>query len=171
LIGGLVLFIFIKYEQEVSGWLEAHSTSFQIGFAFLISLLTVAAGFTIVALIASTPDPDSWANFSSDARSISHYFSLAGAFFGGFSGYVLMKQHAHFETDGTWIQQTVRYFLGILLVFIILFGLDALFGQIAPDETVLGYILRYLRYGVTTFWVVFGAPWVFLKLSLAEPSP
>lgn len=171
LIGGLMLFIFIKYEQKVSGWLEAHSTIFQISFAFLISLLMVAAGFTILALIASTPDPENWTIFSSDARSVSHYFSLAGAFFGGFSGYVLMKQHARFDTGGTWFQQTGRYLLGILFVFIILFGLDALFGQLAADETVPGYILRYIRYGTTTLWVVFGAPWAFLKLRLAESSP
>ncbi len=170
LIGGVMLFLFIKYEEKVSSWLNTHTTRFQIGFSFLISLMIIATGLIILALIASTPDPDSWANFSSDARSISHYFSLAGAFFGGFSGYVLMKGYARFETGGTWVQQTGRYFLGILFVFIILFGLDELFGQFAVDESAPGYILRYIRYGATTFWVILGAPWAFLKLRLAKPS-
>jgi hypothetical protein len=53
-------------------------------------------------------------------------------------------------------------------VLIAMYGLDALFSLIAPDETVLGYILRYIRYGTTTFWAMFGAPWVFLKLNLTK---
>ena len=171
LIGGVMLFLFIKYEQKLSNWLEAHSASFQIGFGLVVSLLIIVAGLIIGALIASSPDPESWARFSSEARTPTQYFTLAGAFFGGVAGYVLMKQHARFETEGTWIQQAGRYLLGIIFVFIILFGLDALFGQLAADETALGYILRYIRYGATTFWVIFGAPWAFLKLRLAKPSP
>jgi membrane-associated phospholipid phosphatase len=171
LIGGVMLFTFIKYDQRVSRWLESHSANFQIGFGLLISLLIIATGLIILALIAATPDPQSWAQYSSEVRSPTHYFTLAGAFFGGAAGYVLMKRHARFETGGTWIQQVGRYIFGIVFVFVILYGLDALFGQLAADESVLGYILRYIRYGATTFWVVFGAPWAFLKLRLAEPSP
>ena len=60
-----------------------------------------------------------------------------------------------------------EYLVGILGVFTLLYGLDPLFSLIAADETALGYLLRYIRYGATTFWVMFGAPWVFLKLNLA----
>ena len=49
-------------------------------------------------------------------------------------------------------------------------GLDVLFGMIAADETVLGIILRYIRYGMVSLWGIFGAPWVFLKLKLASPA-
>ena len=171
LIGGAMLYLFIRYEQKLSYWMKAHSESFQIGFGLAISLLIIATGLIIGALIASTPDPESWSQFSSEARSISHYFTLAGALFGGVAGYVLMKRNARFETGGTWVQQVGRYFFGIIFVVIILYGLDALFGIIASDETALGYILRYIRYGATTFWVIFGAPWAFLKLRLAKPSP
>lgn len=169
IIGALVLFIFIKYEGRIADWLGLHSKRYQIGFGFLLSLLIIITGFIIGALIAPTPDPERWADFSREARTLTHYFTLAGALFGGASGYVLMKEYAHFETGGTWIQQVGRYILGVLLVFIILFGLDGLFGQLAADESTLGYVLRYTRYGATTFWVIFGAPWVFLKLRLAKP--
>ena len=36
------------------------------------------------------------------------------------------------------------------------------------DETTIGLVLRYIRYGSVTFWAIFGAPWVFLKIKLAE---
>jgi hypothetical protein len=43
------------------------------------------------------------------------------------------------------------------------------FGMLAPDESGLGYLLRYIRYGTVSLWVTFGAPWVFIKARLAEP--
>jgi hypothetical protein len=55
--------------------------------------------------------------------------------------------------------------LGVGLFYL---GLDALFGLIAPDETTIGYALRYIRYASVTFWMTFGAPYVFLKIKLAE---
>ena len=61
-----------------------------------------------------------------------------------------------------------RYLVGIVGVFIAMYGLDELFSLIAVDESVLGYILRYIRYGTVAFWGLFGAPWLFLKLKLAS---
>jgi hypothetical protein len=63
-----------------------------------------------------------------------------------------------------------RYLVGIIGVLITMYGLDTLFSLIASDESILGYILRYIRYGATTFWALFGAPWLFLKLKLANTS-
>jgi len=101
------------------------------------------------------------------ARTLTPYFTLSGALFGAVAGYVLMKSKAPFAAAGSWGQKAGRYLLGIVGVLIALYGLDALFGLIATDESVLGYLLRYIRYGATTFWVMFGAPWAFLKLKLA----
>jgi len=42
------------------------------------------------------------------------------------------------------------------------------FGLIAPDETTLGYVLRYIRYATATLWMTYAAPLVFLKIKLAE---
>ena len=47
-------------------------------------------------------------------------------------------------------------------------GLDLLFGLITMDETLLVLSLRYIRYAVTTIWAFYGAPWIFMRLKLAE---
>ena len=96
------------------------------------------------------------------------FFTLSGAFFGSAAGYALMKARAPFSAGGLWWQRLLRYLAGLVGMFVILYGLDPLFTLFAPDESVLGYILRYIRYGTATFWVLFGAPWVFLKVRLAE---
>ncbi len=80
-----------------------------------------------------------------------------------------MRAHALFQVQGSGLQRLGRYLLGIAGVLLIYFGLDQLFGLIAVDETILGYILRYGRYAAVAFWATFGAPWVFIKIGLARP--
>jgi hypothetical protein len=168
LIGLLVLFLFIKYEKSVSNWLQSRSTSNQIGIGFAISIIFIIIGLVVNTIIAPISDPESWAHLSTEARSLTYYFTLGGAFFGAFAGYILMKSGARFQTGGTWFIKVGRYLVGIIGVLIAMYGLDFLFAMIAVDESLIGYLLRYVRYGTTTFWAMFGAPWVFLKLNLAQ---
>ena len=83
-------------------------------------------------------------------------------------GYVLMDNHAKFNANGTIVQKILRYILGIAGVFILIYGLDPIFAFFAEDEAFFGYILRFIRYGSASCWAMAGAPWVFLKLKLAE---
>ncbi|MGW8251887.1 MAG: hypothetical protein ACWGO1_14695 [Anaerolineales bacterium] len=44
-------------------------------------------------------------------------------------------------------------------------------GLVLPDgETVLHYILRYIRYSLVGLWVTGLAPIVFIKLRLSQPE-
>jgi hypothetical protein len=121
-------------------------------------------------LIAPSLDPPDWAQFALQARSLSHYFTLAGALFGAATGYALMRTHANFQVRGAGWQLILRYLLGIAGLLVIYFGMDVLFGLLAADESAIGLVLRYIRYSAVAFWSIFGAPWVFLKLKLAEPA-
>ena len=168
IIGLVVLFLFITYEKRIANWLNAKPEIYQIWIGFVSSLVFIVIGLIVRLGIAPIPDSESWAHLSTEARSLTSYFTLAGALFGATTGFVLMKKVASFQTQGSWLQKLGRYLVGILGVFIAMYGLDILFGLIAADETILGYILRYIRYGTTTFWAMFGAPWVYLKLKLAK---
>lgn len=169
-IGLIVLVLFIKYEKRAANWLNSRSNNYQIGFGFAVSMVFIAIGLIVSLITASTSDPESWSHLSTEARSLTFYFTLAGAFFGGAAGYVMMNSTARFQTNGPWIQKLSRYLIGIVGVLIAMYGLDILFAMIAADETVLGYILRYVRYSATTFWAMFGAPWLFLKLNLTKEN-
>lgn len=168
LIGLVVLFLFVRFERRATNWLQSHSTTYQIGFGFAVSILFIIIGLLVSFIIAGTPDPESWAHYATEARSLTSYFTLAGALFGAVAGYVMMKSKAKFQVAGSWFHKLGRYLIGILGVLIAMYGLDILFSMIASDESVLGYLLRYIRYASTTFWVMFGAPWVFLKTKLAS---
>lgn len=168
LIGLVVIYLFVKGEAWATSWLKRMSVSGQIGLSFGISLVMILIGGLMGALVTSTPDPATWASYATKAGGISHYFDLAGALFGAIVGYVLMRRYACFKVKGTWLSQIGRYGLGILVLVAIYFVLDVLFSMITGDETLVGYILRYIRYGCVAFWATFGAPWVFLKVKLCD---
>lgn len=168
LIGFAVLWAVAKWEKTLRDWLEGMSLSTQIMLGFFDSLGFVLIGFMIRFLIAGTPDPIEWSNFSTEARTVTHFVTLAGAAFGTYTGYTLMRQYARFNPQGEAWKRGVRYLVGIAGLLILYFGLDIAFAAIAADESTLGYVLRYIRYGLATLWATFLAPWVFLKTRLAD---
>jgi membrane-associated phospholipid phosphatase len=169
LIGLAAIFLLVKGEVWLTPYLKKQSVGGLIGIGFLVSLLMLLVGWLIGLLIAASPDPAEWAQYATLARENSHYFTFAGSFFGMVAGYTLMNHYAAFETKGSWAKRISRYLLGMVGVLVLYLGLDVLFGMLAADEAVIGLGLRYIRYGAVTFWAMFGAPWVFLKLRLAEP--
>lgn len=170
LIGASVLWVAIQRSNKIAEWARSKSLSAQIGIGFALSGFIVLLAILIRAMISGSPDPASWSRFSTDARSITHSFTLAGALFGSITGYALMRQSAPFLPAGTWGKRAVGYVIGFIGLLLIYEGLDVAFSAIAADETVLGYALRYIRYALVTLWVTFGAPWLFLRAKLVEPE-
>lgn len=168
LIGALVLWAFVKYEDRVAAWANRQSVSAQVGTGFVLSLAVILIGQLVQIWLSGISDPPEWSSFASQARTPSYAFTLAGALFGAVSGYVLMKRHAPFQNSGSGLQQLGRYVLGIISLLIVYEGMDIVFAMFAPDESMLGYALRYIRYATVTFLVAFLAPWIFLKIGLAR---
>jgi len=170
LIGLIVLVLFIWGEKRVLPWLKTLTPIKQIGIGFGASVLMILVGMLILALISTRPDPAAWSQYASQARNLTNYITLSGALFGSVAGYVLMFDHARFLVKRSWGWRILAYLLGISGVIVFYILLDRLFGMLATDETILGYLLRYIRYCLVALWVAFGAPWIFLKLKLAEPA-
>lgn len=167
LIGALVLWGFMRFADQAATWARSLTLSTQIVAGFGVSVAIVLLGGLIRLLISGTADPASWSSFATEARTINQFITLSGALFGAITGYALMRQYTRFQASGTLGLRVLRYLVGIIGVFLIYFGLDVIFGLLAADETILGYILRFLRYGAATFWMTVGAPFVFLKIKLA----
>jgi membrane-associated phospholipid phosphatase len=168
---GLVgIFLVVKGETWFSPYLKKQSVGVLIGLGFLASVGMILIGWLIGLLIAASPDPAEWEQYSNQARGISHYFTLAGATFGAVAGYTLMRKYAAFQPEDSWLKRLACYLLGMAGVLVIYFGLDILFGMVATDESTLGLILRYMRYSLVTIWAMLGAPWIFLKIRLVKPG-
>ena len=168
LIGAVVLWGFMKWDDQAANWAKLQTLSTQIGMGFVLSVIIIVIAIFSHSLIAEIPDPQAWQSFAMEARSISPFFTLSGTFFGSIAGYAMMRQYARFQTSGKFGMRVLRYMVGIAGVVLIYIGLDMVFGLISPDETSLGYALRYIRYSAIAFWTTCGAPMVFLKIHLAE---
>ncbi len=162
------LFLTFRFEKRLADWLAAMTLPGQILISFLASLIPILIAISVQVIIAGSQDPSAWP--SEQARDPSHFLTLAGALFGAASGYSLMRSRANFLPEGTVLERFLRYVIGILGVLVIWQGLDIVFGLVAADESLFGLILRYIRYGATTFWAMFGAPWVYLRFKLARAS-
>jgi len=168
LIGAFMLWVFAKGDRPLTAWAERQSLPVQIGAAFAVSMMFIFIGLLIQAWLSGVPDPAQWSALSAEARALAHAFTLAGALFGAIAGYAMMRQHADFQIAGSWSKRAGRYLLGIIGMQVIYVGLDLGFALLAEDATPLGYALRYLRYSTVTFWGIYVAPWIFLKIGLAE---
>jgi hypothetical protein len=103
--------------------------------------------------------------FAKDALSLSSVATVAGTFFGMLVGLVWLKGQGGFQTKGIWWKLVLRYLLGVAGIFIIRYGLKAIFPE---GENALAYFFGYLRYTVIGFWITGLAPWAFIRLKLAE---
>ena len=168
LLGLLVLFVFIKSEDRVAAWWRSKSNGAQVGLGSAASLLIIVLGVLVTTLVSGTSDPPEWSAYSTEARSITNYFTLGGVLFGAISGAVLMFEYAPFQVRDAWWKRILRYLVGLAGVLVLYLGLDVLFAGIAADDSIPGYILRYIRYGSLSFWAVFLAPWLFIKVGLAR---
>jgi len=168
ILGILVIWAVTKWEGAIREWLTDKSLSTQIVLGFLIAMGMVLIGFVVRFIVAGTPDPAEWSAYNAEARTVTHFFTIAGVVFGAIAGYALMRPYARFDAKGVWAKRGIRYLFGIIVLLVLFFGLDIAFAALAPDESTLGYILRFLRYAFATFWTTFLAPWLFLKTKLAE---
>jgi membrane-associated phospholipid phosphatase len=91
--------------------------------------------------------------------------SLSGVFFGAAAGFAFVPTLAPFKNEGSLAQKTLRLFVGLAGAGLIYLGLKAAFPAQGSD---LYALFRFVRYAVLGAWVSLGAPWVFLKLRLAE---
>ena len=176
LIGGLLLWLTLRFWKPIAAWLKKLSTLQQIlvGFAFSILLLVpiLIARFSL----ANWQIPAQWvqnaaASFPEgplpNPTSIQGSASDAGTIFGMALGLALLVRWGGFQMKGEWWKLVLRFLVGVVGVFIIRYGLKAIF----PDgETALELALRYLRYTFIGAWVTGGAPWAFVRLKLAEKT-
>jgi membrane-associated phospholipid phosphatase len=66
---------------------------------------------------------------------------------------------------GNWLQRLSSFFLGLLGIGILYLGLKL----ILPSEGQAFYQLcRFFRYLLLGMWISFGAPWLFIRLGLAD---
>jgi len=141
----------------------------------LLTVVAIPVGLTavylIVRLLIGEPNTNvEWAAFIpvAELESLEGMVTAVASLLGAGVGLVLERSRIRFLVAGPIWQRAARYLLGIVVAGAIWAGL----GQLFPDEPLwLALPLRLLRYTLLTLWVTYYAPWLFVKLKLAQARP
>jgi membrane-associated phospholipid phosphatase len=169
LIGGLILWLTLRFWDPVAAWIKKHRATWQVLAAFWVSLaifLLSCIPFIWLKAIHWQP-PSDWAAYATQAITLQGAATSAGTLFGLLGGLVWIECQGGFQTKGPWWKLVLRFLLGIAGVLIMQYGLKLIFPW---EEDILGYFLRYLQNALIGFWVTGAAPWTFIRLKLAEKS-
>jgi membrane-associated phospholipid phosphatase len=173
LIGGAILWAFVRFWDPVAAWLAGKTFKQQVLFAFIASMVFVVLGLGMSTLRGGYQLPVDWMENALrggtekpvpvDPNGI---FTSAGSFFGLALGFAWIHSMGGYQASGPVWKRALRYVIGLIGVLILWMGLGELFPR---GDGALVYSLRFLRYTLVGWWVTGGAPWVFqyFKLSTA----
>lgn len=95
-----------------------------------------------------------------------HDTSMPGVFFGAALGYLFMVDYIKMDArKGSFGKKLSRFGLGLVILALLYLAGKLL----SPEEGHNLYpLIKFARYMILGLWVSLGAPWLFIKLSLAE---
>ena len=156
-IGLLVALVAIKRADEISeGW-DKLSYKYQVAIVVASSLILWLATIAI----------NGW-RIDGQPRA---FLGYAGFLTGIVIGRPIELSTVNFDPRSSKpLAKMLRFALSVAMVLVSLVLLDKVFGAIADDFSVLGYLLQYIRYVIAGVINIFVAPLFFTKLGLAETS-
>jgi membrane-associated phospholipid phosphatase len=141
LMGTAVLWLYLRLEPGAEKWLNRKGFHFQLALAACAPLL----------LILIYPGPKGFG------------IKLCATLMGMGIGFVFERRKVCFDSKGIWWKRAVRFLLGATVLFALWYGLKIAFSSLEPK-----YFFGFLRHFLVGIWGGLGAPWVFVKLGLAE---
>ncbi|MBE7533215.1 MAG: phosphatase PAP2 family protein [Ardenticatenaceae bacterium] len=131
----------------------------------------MGVSFILIRWLIGAPDTAvPWASYipAAEESSISAAAQAFGLLLGFGVGIVLENSRVRFRSDGIWWKRVVRYLIGIVVLVAIWAGLRQVFPS---DPIAVAIPFRILRYFLVVIWAAYYAPWLFVKLKLADADP
>jgi hypothetical protein len=142
-LGVIVLLGFIRLAPHVESRLNAGGFAWQMRAAIIFPGILILGGFFI-----------------------SPNCLTAGSTLMGFCcGMALERRSIGFSPAGVWWKRIVRFLTGIFVLVCVWLGLKIGFQSLEPEA-----VFRIIRYTLVGVWSSLGAPWLFVRLKLAEKS-
>ena len=141
ILGILLLVLYLQSVLKVEAWLIQKGLLWQIGLAVGLPILFICV------------NPKG-----------SIYALNAGSVLLGFApGIILERRWIRFCSGGRLLRRTLRFIPGFIVLIGIWMGLRIAFAGMEPVA-----LFRIVRYALVGLWCALGAPWLFVRLRLAE---
>ena len=141
ILGALILMLFLWIAPRLEKWLVQKGFARQIVLALVLPIL----------LIFMNPAGNRY------------ILSMVGALMGVSVGLVLERRFVRFSSGGLLWKRSIRYVLGVGVLFGLWGGLRIAFSTVESEA-----LFRVIRYALVGLWGGLGAPWLFVRLKLAE---
>lgn len=169
-IGGIILYLFIHYWDEIAKWAMRLSLSLQIRYALIISLGIIIIGWLLIFAHRNYVLPETWVvNAARIGDEEITPFTMNGiitsssTLFGFLAGLAWMASRGGWQVSGSVYLRIGRYLVGVVGVLIFWYGLGTIFPR---GESLIPYVFRFIRYAILGGWISAGAPLLFTKLKL-----
>jgi FtsH-binding integral membrane protein len=172
LLGAIILWAYVRFWESIRMWIQSKPLKYQIFIAFVASLAFIVLGLGTARLRNNYQVPEAWMNnallVATDAPApvdVNGTFTSAGTFFGLAIGAAWIMSLGGYQANGPIHKRALRYIVGLIGILVFWMGLGAVLPQ---GNGFIFYILRFARYTLVGWWVAGGAPWVFIRIRLAE---
>ncbi|MGD2187820.1 MAG: phosphatase PAP2 family protein [Desulfobacterales bacterium] len=141
ILGAVLLVLYLRFAFNIEAWLDRKGLIWQMAAAVLlpIGLILIHPGEALYAL------------------------SACGVLMGFATGIIAEQRWIQFCADASPLKKLLRYLVGMLILLGIWMGLRKGFAALEPAG-----LWRFIRYALVGLWAGLGAPWMFVRLKLAE---
>ena len=170
LVGSVLLALAILWDRRIAKRFKKRILG-QRMFIALTVVFILSAIYLIVLYLIGEPDllvP--WAAYIPETELLSYeeMASALGILLGFSVGIVMENSRIRFRSNGPVIKRIIRYVVGIITTGIVWRG----FGLIIPSDPIALVIpLIIVQYFLLAIWAAYYAPWLFVRLGLADTDP
>lgn len=166
---GLVLLAGVLWSEPraIRWWNRMGTTERMLG-SVVAGLALVAPATLLAGRLRGVSFPWPGVHDVAELTGASQVVTPAATLAGFGIGLAWLQARGGFDHRGPLGRRAARVLAGLVGVVVLYVGLDVAFpGGEGPPALVL----RAVRYGLIGGWVAGGAPWLFVRLRLAEPAP
>ena len=151
-LGILIVFSLYRLDERLASFFK------EIRFS---AMLLLALGTAVVVLgLPFLTDPT--------REGLTGALTPGAALVGAIPGLYLESKYVRFDTRGSILQKSLRYLVGIVTALVIKEGLKPVLGVVNDHTLCMDALVRIVRYFSLAIWLTAGAPWLFVKLKLAD---
>lgn len=170
ILGGAVLLGYALWNRYLAARFNNRILGQRLLIAVLVPIVLAIIYLGTLWLLeapATTPDLDVLVE-AAERRSWEDASAAFGLLLGLSIGYVMEISRVRFMVDGSVGRRAIRYVVGIIVALGLWLGLDSL---IPDDPLELMVPLRVVSHVILALWISYYAPWVFVRLGLADARP